>query len=317
MELLFLIDPLPQLNAKKDSSLLLMREAARRGHTVWVAYPGHVAWLDSRVAAHAQPLAVTPDHPHTAWEAGAATWRALRDFSAVLLRFDPPFDFEYLALTWLLERAVAEGARLFNDPRAVRDHSEKLSILEFAEFAPPTRVVRRIADVHAAIDALGGDVIVKPLDGMGGVGIFRVRRDDPNRNAIVETATAYGQRTLMVQQYLPAIAEGDKRVILIAGEVVPWALARIPQPGETRGNLAAGGRGVVMPLTPREREVAETLAPILWRRGLFLVGLDLIGGMLTEINVTSPTCLVEIATQSGDNPAVLALERLEAMLGDR
>ncbi|GAB6080889.1 glutathione synthase [Hydrogenophilus hirschii] len=317
MELLFLIDPLAALNPKKDSSLFLMREAAARGHTIWVAYPGAIAWRHDRVCAEALPLAVDPNAPHTAWAEGVTPrWRALREFSAVLLRFDPPFDFEYLTLTWLLERAEQEGARIFNAPRAVRDHSEKLSILEFAEFIPPTQVVRRMLDVQEAIDALGGDVIVKPLDAMGGAGIFRVRHDDPNRNAIVETLTAQGQRTIMVQQYLPAIADGDKRVLLIAGSVVPWALARIPKAGETRGNLAAGGTGVAMPLTPEERRVAETLAPILWRRGLFFVGLDLIGGRLTEINVTSPTCFVEIAAQSGENPAACAIERLEAVIAN-
>lgn len=312
MALLFLVDPLPQLDPKKDSTLLMMRRAAACGHAVWASFPGELLWDGQTVVARARPITPAADQPPTAWKSAPSELRPLTAFAAVLLRFDPPFDGEYLAATWLLERAVRQGAVVLNDPRAVRDHSEKLALLEFPEWTPPTRVARQIAEVHAAIEALGGDVIVKPLDGMGGRGIFRVRRDDPNRYAIVETLTDYGRRTILIQQFLPAIREGDKRVLLIDGEVVPWALARLPKAGETRGNLAAGGTGVAQPLTARERQVAEALAPVLARRGLFLVGLDLIGGMLTEINVTSPTCLVEILTQTGYDAAealIVALER--------
>ncbi len=214
------------------------------------------------------------------------------------MRQDPPFDAEYVAATWLLERAVAQGARVFNDPRAIRDHSEKVSIAEFPQFTPTTLVARHADDINAFIDELG-DVILKPLDGMGGTGIFRVRHDEPNRNAIIETLGGFGTRSIMAQRYVPQIAEGDKRVLIIGGEVMAYSLARIPKAGETRGNLAAGGRGVAMPLTAREKEIADALAPILWGRGLLIIGLDMIGGSLTEINVTSPTCMVEIAQQTG------------------
>jgi glutathione synthase len=226
------------------------------------------------------------------------------------MRQDPPFDFEYIAATWLLERAEAEGARIFNRPRAIRDHSEKVAITEFAQFAPTTLITRDAADIHAFIDELG-EAILKPLDGMGGSSIFHVRRDDPNRNVIIETLTQFGVRSIMVQQYLPAIREGDKRVLLIGGEPVPFCLARIPKAGESRGNLAAGGTGVARPLTARDREIAVSLAPTLWARGLLIVGLDVIGDKLTEVNVTSPTCFVEIAQQTGFDVAGMLLDALE------
>ncbi len=307
--LAFILDPLAGLKAYKDSSVAMMREAARRGHVVYAIGREALTWRDGTVAARAR--AITPtDDDHAWYQAGDETVAALAGFDAVVMRQDPPFDFEYVAATWLLERAAAGGARIFNDPRAIRDHSEKLAIAEFAQFTATTLVARTPADVHAFIDELG-DVILKPLDGMGGSQIFRVRADDPNRNVIVETLTHEGARTVMAQRYLPAIAEGDKRVLIIGGEVVPYALARIPRAGETRGNLAAGGRGVAMPLTAREREIAECLAPTLWARGLMVVGLDVIGGHLTEVNVTSPTCFVEIAAQTGFSVAGLFLDKLE------
>jgi glutathione synthase len=258
--------------------------------------------------ARALPLRPGADD-HAWYEPGEAATMPLAEFDAVVMRQDPPFDFEYVTATWLLERAAAGGARVFNDPRAIRDHSEKLAITEFPQFTATTLVTREPADVHAFIDELG-DVILKPLDGMGGSQIFRVTATDPNRNVIVETLSHEGTRTIMAQRYLAAIAEGDKRVLIIGGEVVPYSLARIPKAGETRGNLAAGGRGVAMPLTAREREIAEHLAPILWARGLMVVGLDVIGGHLTEINVTSPTCFVEIGAQTGFSVAGLFLDRL-------
>ena len=214
------------------------------------------------------------------------------------MRKDPPFDMEYVYATYLLEAAEREGARVFNRPRAIRDNNEKMAITKFGEFVAPTLVARDLERIGAFID-LHQDVIVKPLDGMGGTSVFRVRADDPNRNVILETVSQDGARTVMAQRYIPAIVDGDKRVLLIAGEPVPHALARIPKPGETRGNLAAGGRGVARPLTPRDREIATSLGPKLWAEGLLVVGLDVIGDYLTEVNVTSPTCFVEIAEQSG------------------
>ncbi|MDT3672743.1 MAG: glutathione synthase [Aromatoleum sp.] len=309
LKLAFILDPLHGLKAYKDSSIAMMREAHSRGHAVFAIQREALTWRDGTVAARAHAIRTRADD--RGWyDIGEDAVYPLSAFDAVVMRQDPPFDFEYITASWLLERAVAAGARVFNDPRAIRDHSEKIAITEFPQFTATTLVARDSAELDAFIDELG-DVILKPLDGMGGSQIFRVRADDPNRNVILETLTHEGQRTIMAQRYLPAIADGDKRVLIIGGEVVPYALARIPKAGETRGNLAAGGRGVAMPLTPAEREIAETLAPILWGRGLMVVGLDVIGGQLTEINVTSPTCFVEIAAQTGFSVAGLFVDRLE------
>jgi glutathione synthase len=225
------------------------------------------------------------------------------------MRKDPPFDMEYVYATYLLEAAEREGARVFNRPRAIRDHNEKLAITRFAEFIAPTLVSRDAERIGDFIDA-HADVILKPLDGMGGTSIFRIRGDDPNRNVIIETLTHHGERTVMAQRYIPEIVDGDKRVLLIGGEPVPYALARIPKPGETRGNLAAGGRGEARPLTPREREIATALGPVLRAEGLLVVGLDVIGGRLTEVNVTSPTCFVEITQQTGFDVAAMFADAL-------
>jgi len=309
LKLAFILDPLHGLKAYKDSTIAMMRAAHARGHEVFAIQREALISRDGVVAARAHAIQTRADD--RGWyDVGDDAMLPLTAFDAVMMRQDPPFDFEYITATWLLERAVAGGARVFNDPRAIRDHSEKLAICEFPQFAPTTLVARDAVDVHAFIDELG-DVILKPLDGMGGSQIFRVRADDPNRNVIVETLTHEGARTIMAQRFLPAIADGDKRVLIVGGEVVPYALARIPKAGETRGNLAAGGHGVAMPLTPAERDIAESLAPILWARGLMVVGLDVIGGQLTEINVTSPTCFVEIGAQTGFPVAELFVDKLE------
>jgi glutathione synthase len=307
MKFAFILDPLDQLKAYKDSSVAMLRAATRRGHEVFAIRREDLMWNVGGVSAQAQALFPTNDD-HAWYLAGVSAEMPLTAFDAVLMRQDPPFDFEYLTASWLLERAT--GARVFNAPRALRDHSEKLAITEFPQFAPPTRVARAARDIHAFIDE-HQDTILKPLDGMGGSQIFRVRADDPNRNVIVETLTADETRTIMAQAYLPAIADGDKRVLIIGGAVIPYALARIPKAGETRGNLAAGGRGVAMALTAEELAIAEYLAPILWARGLLIVGLDLIGGRLTEINVTSPTCMVEIHAQTGFDVAGAVIDALE------
>jgi glutathione synthase len=310
----FIIDPLESIKAYKDSSVAMMRTAARRGHEIWAIQRAALTWRDGIVAARAQRLEVGAED--TAWFAVIAeAVLPLTAYDAVLMRQDPPFDFEYVAATWLLERAAAEGARIWNRPRSIRDHSEKVAIAEFPQFTPTTLIARDPADIHAFIDELG-DVILKPLDGMGGSSIFRVLRDDPNRNVIVETLTAFGARSIMAQRYLPAISHGDKRILLIAGEPVPYCLARIPKPGESRGNLAAGGKGVARPLLGRDREIAEALAPVLWARGLLIVGLDVIGDCLTEINVTSPTCFVEIAQQTKFDVAAMLVDALERECGE-
>ena len=312
MDLLFIADPLESFKIQKDSTFAMMRVAQEAGHRLWFCQSRNILWRDDYVVADCQGLTIKPSS--TSWfELGDIESRALNSFSAVLMRTDPPFDIEYLNTTWLLSAAVRQGARVFNDPRAVRDHSEKLSILEFPELIPPTLVTRELSAVER-YHQTHGDIVIKPLDGMGGMGVFRVGADGLNLASIVETLGENGARTLMIQRFLPEITQGDKRVLLIGGEVVPFALARIPQGKEIRGNLAAGGKGVAMPLTEAEKRVAERLAPILNERGLFLVGLDLIGGYLTEINVTSPTCFVEITDQTDFNVPQFWLAALEKAL---
>ncbi|MCX8516655.1 MAG: glutathione synthase, partial [Rhodoferax sp.] len=235
---------------------------------------------------------------------------ALHGFDAIVMRKDPPFDSEYFYATHLLEQAEREGARVFNRPAALRNHPEKLAIMEFPQFIGPTLVTRDAAAVRA-FHAEHRDIILKPLDGMGGSGIFRVRDDGLNLGAILETLNADGRQTLMVQKFLPAIAAGDKRVLLIGGKPVPYCLARIPQGGEVRGNLAAGGKGVAQPLSESDRAIAEALGPVLAARGLLLVGLDIIGSHLTEINVTSPTCFQEISNQTGFDVPAMFMDALE------
>ena len=235
---------------------------------------------------------------------------ALADFDAVLMRKDPPFDSEYFYATHLLEQAEREGAKVFNKPRALRDHPEKLAIMEFAQFIGPTLVTRDAADVRRFHDE-HRDIILKPLDGMGGMGIFRVGPDGMNLGSIIETLNQGGAQSLMVQKFLPEIVDGDKRVLIIGGKPVPYSLARIPQGSEVRGNLAAGGKGVAQPLSARDYEIAHALGPILQSRGLLLAGVDVIGDYVTEINVTSPTCFQEIQQQTGCDVAALFIDALE------
>jgi glutathione synthase len=237
----------------------------------------------------------------------------LKDFDAILMRKDPPFDSEYFYATHLLEQAERDGARVFNKPGALRDHPEKLAIMEFPQFIGPTLVTRDEADIKR-FHAEHQDIILKPLDGMGGMGIFRVGPDGMNLGSITETLNRHGAQSLMVQKFLPEIVDGDKRVLVIGGKPVPFCLARIPQGSEVRGNLAAGGKGVARPISARDREIAEALGPVLAARGLLLVGLDVIGDCLTEINVTSPTCFQEIFDQTGCDVAALFIDALEAAL---
>lgn len=309
MDFAFVLDPLLSLKAYKDSSVAMMRALAARGHRVHALEPADIFWDGGGTQARTVPL-VLADDDHQWHSAGSPAARALHTFDAVVMRKDPPFDMEYVYATYLLEAAEREGARVFNRPRAIRDHNEKLAITKFAEFIEPTLVTRDPARIRAFIDE-HADIILKPLDGMGGTSIFRIRAGDPNRNVIIETVGQLGTRTVMAQRYIPEIVDGDKRVLVIAGVPVPYALARIPQAGETRGNLAAGGRGEARPLTARERVIAESLGPTLWAEGLLVVGLDVIGGRLTEVNVTSPTCFVEIAQQTGFDVAGMFASALE------
>jgi glutathione synthase len=290
-----------------------MRALQLRGHALFALEQADIFWDGGGTLARVRPLTVASDD-HDWYHAGEALVRPLASFAAVLMRKDPPFDMEYVYSTYLLEVAERDGARVFNRPRAIRDHNEKMAIAKFAEFTVPTLVTRDAELIREFIDE-HGDVILKPLDGMGGASVFRVREDDPNRNVIIETVGQHGARSVMAQRFIPEIVDGDKRIILIDGEPVPHALARIPKPGETRGNLAAGGRGVARPLSTRDREIAESVGPRLAAEGLLVVGLDVIGDYLTEINVTSPTGFVEITTQTGVDVAARfasALERATA-----
>jgi glutathione synthase len=317
MKLLFVADPLEAFNIKKDSTFAMMREAARRGHALFACEAKDLMWQrGARVATHVREIALTGAKAPWFIEKVAEGERervALADFGAVLMRTDPPFDSEYFYATHLLEQAEREGARVFNRPAALRNHPEKLAILEFPQFIAPTLVTRdpeELKRFHAA----HGDVILKPLDGMGGAGIFRVGPDGMNLGSVVETLNARGRHTVMAQRYVPEIVKGDKRVLVIAGKPVPFVLARIPQGQEIRGNLAAGGKGVAQPISARDREIAEHIGPILAARGLLLVGLDVIGDSLTEINVTSPTCFQEITEQTGFDVLGTFVDALEAAL---
>jgi glutathione synthase len=306
---LFVIDAPESLKAYKDSSVAMMRAAQKRGHAVWVCQVPEIHWLRNQTAARARRLALAADD-HDWYRADEPQTRRLADFDAVLMRKDPPFDLEYVASTWLLSAAAREGARVFNAPGAIRDHNEKIAIAEFPEFVTPTLVSREPERLQAFIDE-HRDVVVKRLDVMGGENIFRARADDPNRNVIVEIMSQAGSRTVMAQRYIPEIAQGDKRVLLIDGVAVPYCLARIPKAGEWRGNLAAGARGEAQPLSARQREIAAALGPRLAERGLLLVGLDVIGDWVTEINVTSPTGFREIADQTGFDVAGRFMDALE------
>ncbi len=314
MEILFVCDPLESFKIYKDTSFAMMREAQRRGHSIVACEPRHLLWERGGVVqAHMRHITLTGHEErwfHEAPRTPEQRLRALKDFDAIVMRKDPPFDSEFFYATHLLEQAEREGAKVFNKPRALRDHPEKLAILEFPQFIGPT-LVTRDAEAIRRFHAEHEDIILKPLDGMGGMGIFRVKADGLNLGGIIETLNQDGAETVMVQKFLPAIAQGDKRVLVIGGKPVPYCLARIPQGGEVRGNLAVGGKGVAQPLSESDRRIAEGLGPILAARGLLLVGLDVIGDSLTEINVTSPTCFQEITDQTGFDVAAMFIDALE------
>jgi glutathione synthase len=277
---------------------------------LWSCEPAQLHWQrGAPVRARARRIVLTGALDDW-FESSDAEVLALADFDAVLMRKDPPFDSEYFYATHLLQRAEGDGARVFNSPRALRDHPEKLAIMEFPQFIGPTLVTRDPDDVRA-FHAEHGDIILKPLDGMGGMGIFRVGADGLNLGSITETLNRHGTVTIMVQSFLSEIVKGDKRILVIDGEPVPFSLARIPQGSEIRGNLAAGGKGVALPLSDRDREIATAIGAVLAPRGLLLMGLDVIGDCLTEINVTSPTCFQEIAQQTGFDVAGMFIDALE------
>ncbi|MDM0044865.1 glutathione synthase [Variovorax dokdonensis] len=313
MNLLFVADPLEVFKTYKDTTFSMMREAQRRGHRIAACEPSQLRWQRGRpVTATVREIVLTGEADDW-FRTEATTERALSEFDAVLMRKDPPFDAEYIYATHLLEQAEREGAKVVNKPRALRDHPEKLAIMEFADHTTPTLVTREaqaVRDFHAEHQ----DIILKPLDGMGGMGIFRVKADGLNLGSIIETLNDNGAQTIMVQRFVPDIVKGDKRVLVIGGKPVPFSLARIPQGSEVRGNLAAGGKGVAQPLTPEDLKIAKALGPVLAARGLLLIGLDVIGGSLTEINVTSPTCFQEITDQTGFDVPAMFIDALEHLL---
>jgi glutathione synthase len=313
MKILFVADPLEAFKPYKDTTFSMMREAQRRGHGVLACEPRDLSWSSGGlVKARVREIVLTGTLDEWFREVREAV-RPLREFDAVIMRKDPPFDSEYFYATHLLEQAEREGARVFNKPAALRDHPEKLAIMEFAQFAAPTLVTRDEADVKR-FHAEHQEIILKPLDGMGGMGIFRVSADGLNLGSIIETLNHHGATTIMVQRFVPEIVAGDKRILVIGGKPVPHSLARIPQGSEVRGNLAAGGKGVAQPLSERDYEIANALGPVLASRGLLLVGLDVIGDFLTEINVTSPTCFQEITQQTGFDVPAMFLDALEAAM---
>ena len=309
MDILFILDPFDSLKPKKETSIAMMRAAVARGHRVFGCLQGDISLDQGKVTARVTPLELTGELSPR-YKAAEVRTEPLSAFDAVLMRKDPPFDMEYVYSTYMLERAVEQGARVYNNPAAIRDHNEKFSITAYPQLTTDVMVTRDPARLREFV-ARHGEAVLKLLDGMGGASIFRARQDDPNLSVILETMNRFGTRTVMAQRYLPAIAQGDKRILLIDGEVVPHALARIPQAGEARGNMAAGGKPVAQPLSARDEEIARYLGPRLAAKGLFLVGLDVIGDSLTEINVTSPTGFMEITAQTGFDVPDFFIAQLE------
>ena len=310
LKILVIMDPIELVNYKKDTTLAMMWSAQDRGHSL-VYCQIHDLWLDrGQLMVDSQPVTVKRD-PNDFYALGEKATVPVSDYDVILMRKDPPFDMCFIYATYMLDHAKSAGVLVVNDPQAIRDCNEKLFATWFSDYMSPTIVTSKQAHIRQFITEQQ-DVIVKPLDGMGGTGIFRLTADSPNIGVTLEILTELETLPIMAQRYLPEIKQGDKRVLIVDGEVVDYSLARIPVKGETRGNLAAGGSGVAMPLTDIERQVAEVVAPIVKEKGLMFVGLDLIGGRITEINVTSPTCVREIDDQCGTDIAtdfIIAIEK--------
>ena len=309
------MDPIAGISYKKDSSLAMLLAAQDRGWTLFYMEQQDLYLNEGKARARMKPLKVFAN-PEKWFELDAETDTALSDLDVILMRKDPPFDMEFVYSTYLLEQAERDGVLIVNKPQSLRDCNEKLFATQFTQCTPPTVVSRR-ADVLREFAALHGDVILKPLDGMGGTSIFRHRVGDPNLSVILETLTLNGTQQIMAQGYLPAIKDGDKRILMIDGEPVDYCLARIPAQGETRGNLAAGGRGEARPLSEKDRWIAAQVGPTLREKGLLFVGLDVLGEHLTEINVTSPTCIREIDNAFGTNIGALLMDAIERKLAAR
>lgn len=306
------MDPIEDINFKKDSSLAMLWAAQQKGWEIWYMEQQDLFSRDGKAKAMMAPLTVEMN-PDDWFYRGEYKERNLSDLNVILMRKDPPFNNEFIYSTHLLEQAEKEGTLVVNKPQALRDFNEKLFATQFPECCPPVLVTRR-EDLLRAFHAEHGDVIFKPLDGMGGSQIFHIREDGTNLGVIIETLTKYGTETIMAQKYIPEIKDGDKRILLVDGEAVPYALARIPMAGETRGNLAAGGTGEGRPLTARDRWICEQVAPNLKEQGLLFVGLDVIGDYLTEINVTSPTCIRELDNQFNLDIGMRLMDAIERKL---
>lgn len=313
LDIVVVMDPLASINPSKDSTFAMLLEAQRRGHRLHYAGPGDLAVRAGRAAVRHAEVAVR-DEARDWFSLGTPAWTPLAQFGVALMRKDPPVDPEYVHDTQILSLAQREGVQVVNDPQGLRDLNEKLAALLFPDCCPPTLVTRDAAELKTFV-AEHGDCVLKPLDGMGGRSIFRVRTGEPNLNVILETLTQGGRHQTLAQRYLPEIVEGDKRILLVDGEPVPYCLARIPQGDEFRGNLAAGGKGVGRPLSERDRWIAARVGPELRARGMLFVGLDVIGDWLTEVNVTSPTCIRELDAQFGLNIAAGLFDRIEARRG--
>jgi glutathione synthase len=313
LDIVVVMDPIGSIVPKKDSTFAMLLEGQRRGHRLHYAGPGGLAVAGGRASVRSAPVAVR-DQPADWASLGEASWAPLAQFDVALMRKDPPVDPEYIHDTQILGLAQREGLRVVNDPQGLRDLNEKLAALLFPQCSPPT-LVSCDPELLKTFVAEHGECVLKPLDGMGGRSIFRARAGEDNLNVILETLTDGGRRQALAQRYLPEIRDGDKRVLLVDGEPVPYCLARIPRAGEFRGNLATGGRGVGQALSERDRWIAAQVGPELRRRGMLFVGLDVIGDWLTEVNVTSPTCIRELDAQFGLNIAGTLFDRLEALAG--
>lgn len=306
------MDPIGAINFKKDSTLAMLLEAQQRGWELHYMELPDLYLADSQAQARMRPLTVTPDPQHW-FDLGEGTKAPLKDLQVILMRKDPPFDMDYIYATYLLEMAHREGTLVVNHPQSLRDANEKLFACQFPQCTPPTLVTSQRQYILEFLNE-HQDVILKPLDGMGGASIFRLKLQDPNTNVIIETLTQQGHRHIMAQRFIPEISKGDKRILLINGEPIPYALARIPAPGETRANLATGGRGVGVELSDHDRWICDQVAPMLREKQLMFVGLDVIGDFLTEINVTSPTCIRELDAQYGINISAMLLDCIENTL---
>lgn len=315
LNFLIAMDDISAIDYKKDTTLAMMWAILQNNHRLYTCQIGDLWLQDGQLWIDACPTRAFED-PQKFCEVGEAISRKATEFDVILMRKDPPFDMQFLYALHLLEYAKNAGVLVVNDPASVRACNEKLFATQFAELMAPTVVSSKQSHLRDFI-AAQGDVVVKPLDGMGGAGIFRLKKDDPNVGSALELLTAYGRVPIMAQRFLPEIKDGDKRILIVGGKVVDYCLARIPKAGETRGNLAAGGAGVAMPLSAQERQVAERVAPILLQKGLWFVGLDVIGGKITEINVTSPTCVRQIDEQRGTRIAADFIEYIERYLQNK